>query len=480
MQDLIALLEKISDTKILCVGDIMLDEFVTGTVDRISPEAPIPVLHATHISRMPGGMGNVAANIASLGGLPKLATVIGDDAAGQSLKIMAEQHMNVELSDVEAGFVVEENRPTTLKIRYIAESQQLLRADHEVKSELDLTTYSELWSFIEVQLEYVDAVILSDYGKGVLAEDLCQKIIQKARLLGKPIVVDPKGHDYRPYRGATIVTPNRKELSQATGGGRIFTDEEVLAAGQKLITECGVENVCATRSEQGMSLISKAGAIHNLPAHALEVYDVSGAGDTVVASLAACLGAGATLEQAIKIANYAAGIVVGKVGTAKVRITEIIDAMRQAEGWSGDALAIQSEDQIIEQVERWRRRGYKIGFTNGVFDVLHPGHVHLLNQIRQKCDRLIVGINSDVSIQSLKDRVVNNSQDARARMLVALASVDRVVPYDQETPVGLLKELRPDLLAKGQDYSEQEVIGADIVKAYGGEIFLAEIGEKNV
>lgn len=480
MQEIIDLLNKFPKVTVLCVGDIMLDEFITGDVDRISPEAPIPVIRVSHISRMLGGMGNVAANIADLGSCVNVATVLGNDTGRQLMTEMLCDVLKCSAEHVEQGCIIEEDRPTTLKIRYIAESQQLLRADSEVKTPILLETQERILAYIEEKLPDSDIVVLSDYDKGVLSPSLCQQIIQSARAQGKKIIVDPKGNDYSIYAGATIITPNRKELSLATGGLPVGTDAEILAAGQYLIENCHIENVCATRSEQGMSLISAEGGVHNLPARALDVFDVSGAGDTVVATLAASLAVGATLAQAVEIANYAAGVVVGKVGTATVSVNELIEVVRKTKGWEGDRYLIETEDQILDQLKLWRARGYKIGFTNGVFDHLSPTHVDLLNEMRQHCDRLIVGVNSEKSLQHTGQKSVQNSDQDRARMLVGLASVDRAILFDEETPLSLIEKLQPDLLGKGNNYSEDEVVGAEFVSSYGGEIYLANIGGKDV
>jgi D-beta-D-heptose 7-phosphate kinase/D-beta-D-heptose 1-phosphate adenosyltransferase len=313
--------------------------------------------------------------------------------------------------------------------------------------------------------------VLSDYGKGVLTGDVAQQLIAGAKNLGRKIIVDPKGRDYARYRGADVVTPNRKELFEATGLP-VETEAQIVHAAQTLQREFAFGAVLVTRAEDGMSLIT-ADAVRHYPGEAKEVYDVSGAGDTVAATLAAALAAEAPLADAARLANIAGGIVVGKVGTAVARPAELLDALAPA---TGALRKVVSPAAAAEAAERWRLRGYKVGFTNGCFDLLHPGHVHLLEQCRAMCDRLIVGINADASVKRLKGPSrPAQSEAARAAVLASLASVDLVCLFEEDTPIELIKLIKPDVLIKGADYTRETVVGADLVESWGGTVALAEL-----
>ena len=314
--------------------------------------------------------------------------------------------------------------------------------------------------------------VLSDYNKGVLTGDVSARIIAAAKAANRRIVVDPKGRDYSRYAGADLITPNRRELAEATGMG-VDTEAALVNAARVLLGTHGFGAVLVTRAEDGMSLIMAGGDVQHFPAEAAEVFDVSGAGDTVVATVAAGLAAGLELPIAVRLSNIAAGIVVGKVGTAVAREADLLAALSP----QGGALRkVVTREQAAEQVERWRQRGWKTGFTNGCFDLLHPGHVHLLEQARSQCDRLVVGLNSDASVRRLKgaSRPVQ-SEAARAAVLGSVAAVDLVCVFDEDTPEATLQALRPDLLVKGADYTIGTVVGADFVQGYGGTVFLAEL-----
>lgn len=470
MTDLARTLDALSGTQILCIGDVMLDRFVYGTVDRISPEAPIPVLKIGRQARSLGGAGNVVANLRALGGAVRFISAVGDDETGASiLRLLVE----TELAD-HSHVVTERRRQTSVKIRYIAGNQQLLRADGETIT--PITTQSEV-AVLAASAAFVPdahAVILSDYGKGMLTERVIQTIITQAKQLGRPVVVDPKGTDFSRYQGADVITPNRRELAQATGLPT-DSDEAVVTAARQLIASCEIGAVVATRSEQGLSVVTRDGAVAHLPAQAREVFDVSGAGDTVIAMLGAAIGSGTTLIDAAHLANLAAGIVVGKVGTAVVRTDELLSALHQEE-WRHTEAKVVPLERAVERVERWRHRGQRIGFTNGCFDLLHPGHVHLVAQARAACDRLVVGLNGDESVRRLKgEKRPVQTEAARAAVLASLASVDLVVIFGQDTPLTLIEALRPDVLVKGADYRLDQVVGADIVQSYGGRVLLADL-----
>jgi D-beta-D-heptose 7-phosphate kinase/D-beta-D-heptose 1-phosphate adenosyltransferase len=470
---------------ILLVGDIMLDRFVYGDVHRISPESPVPVLSVRREAPMLGGAGNVLANLHGLGIKASIITVTGRDEEAATLRAMvAACGANPET------LLAMQDRPTTVKTRFIASNQQLLRADYERAHPVSGDAQEQIVTLATQALGSVQAVILCDYGKGVLSGSVIQKIIGAARKAGIPILVDPKGRDFSIYKGADIVTPNRKELSDATGLPA-SSDDEVADAARALIRSSGIGAVIATRSQDGMTIMQGDMPVH-LGTEAREVFDVSGAGDTVIACIAAGLAAGANLREAAMIANYAAGIVVGKIGTAPIRRDELLSALdrrdaalfRNNENFdSAHHARICGWDEAAEQVARWRARGLKIGFTNGAFDILHSGHVGYLNQARSRCDRLVVGLNCDDSIRRYKspDRPINN-EDSRARVLGALGCVDLVVifgrtPEENDTPLELIKKLTPDLLVKGADYTVDKVAGADYVLSTGGEVWLAPLEE---
>jgi len=462
--------DRLAETRVLCVGDVMLDRFVQGDVDRVSPEAPIPVLRIRHESAMLGGAGNVARNLVGLGASVVFLSSTGSDEAGAEIDRLLNG-----LARVEPHLAVEPGRPTTLKTRFLAGGQQLLRADAETTQALPDETAAGLLEAARNTLPGCGAMVLSDYGKGVLTEPVTRALIDMAVAAGIPVVVDPKGADYHRYAGATVVTPNRKELSEATAGHATDSESSVDAAARLLIGACGLGAVLATRSQQGMTLVPADGPVQHLPTEAREVFDVSGAGDTVVATLAAALAAGAPLAVGARLSNVAAGRVVGKVGTAAITAADLSTALHHQDLTRAED-KIQQRETLTDTVDRWRRLGLRVGFTNGCFDLLHPGHVSLLAQARAACDRLVVGLNSDASVQRLKGHTRPvQSEMARATVLASLADVDRVVIFGEDTPLRLINALKPDVLIKGADYTVETVVGADIVQAYGGRVLLARL-----
>lgn len=469
MSDLARHIENLSGATVLCVGDVMLDRFVYGSVDRVSPEAPIPVLRIERETAMLGGAGNVAANVMALGASCRFVTVVGDDGPGSEVRRLVGDGIGDPF-----GVVTEPGRQTTVKTRFIGGRQQLLRADAETVAPLEPAWQGAVLAAVREELRSAGAVILSDYGKGLLVRELVAAIVAMAREARIPVVVDPKGIDYTRYAGATVLTPNRKELMQATGMPA-DDDDEVVAAARRIVDTCDVGAVVATRSERGMSVVTRAGAVDHLPAQAREVFDVSGAGDTVVAALTTALAVGVPLTEAARLANLAAGIVVGKVGTAVVRGPELLAALHEQE-WRLGETKIATLDEAVECVARWRLRGRRVGFTNGCFDLLHPGHISLITQARAACDMLIVGLNSDESVRRLKgeSRPIQG-EAARATVLGSLASVDLVVIFGEDTPESLIRALRPDVLVKGADYTVDQVVGASFVQSYGGRVVLADL-----
>lgn len=467
--DLVELVPRLKEARVLCVGDVMLDRFVYGHVDRISPEAPIPVLSVEREIAMLGGAGNVIRNLVGLGAAAEFVSVVGKDAAGREIMTLVGQ-----LERVEPHLLPETKRETTIKTRYVAGSQQLLRADRETVSEIAPAIGEDVARLVAAAIADCGVLVLSDYAKGVLTPATTAAMIEAARQAGKPVLVDPKGFDYKRYRGATLLTPNRRELAEAVQMPT-ETSEQVTAAAAKLIELCDLEAVLCTRGGDGMSLVLKSGEAHHLPAVAREVFDVSGAGDTVVATVAAGLAGGLSLLEAARLAAVAAAIVVGKVGTAVAYADDLVRELHHEDIVSGER-KVATLSQALDEVAKWRRQGLRIGFTNGCFDLLHPGHVSLMSQAKAACDRLVVGLNSDASVRRLKgkDRPVQG-EAARAAVLSSLASVDLVVIFAEDTPLVLIEAIKPDVLVKGADYTVSTVVGAEQVHSWGGRVLLAQL-----
>jgi D-beta-D-heptose 7-phosphate kinase/D-beta-D-heptose 1-phosphate adenosyltransferase len=452
----------------LVVGDVMLDRFVYARVSRISPEAPVPVLLIGREATSLGGAGNVARNIASLGGRVTLIGGRGEDAAGDHIaELLARE------AAIEDALVVLEDARTTEKIRYIAEQQQVMRADRE-EPWPDPVNAMALAAAREA-IPHHDVLVISDYAKGFLPPALTRDLIALAKAHGKPVIVDPKGADFAPYDGATIITPNRSETGLATGMDA-GSDAAAAAAAKALLArlpELGA--VLVTRGADGLSLAARGADIVHIPSRAREVFDVSGAGDTVVAALALSLAAGSDLQNAARLANVAAGIAVTMVGTAAVTAGEIAAELQTRQMESVEQKIV-SVGQALERLALWRAEGRKIGFTNGCFDLVHPGHISLLAQARAACDRLVVGLNADVSVRRLKgDGRPVQDEMARAIVLASLAAVDLVVMFAEDTPDNLIRQIRPDILVKGADYTRENIVGADFVASYGGEVLLADL-----
>ena len=471
--DLVALCQRLAQARILVVGDIMLDRFVRGKVERISPEAPIPVLVVAGETSMLGGAGNVVRNLATLGASVLFAGVVGDDPAGEALLRLLEGYPNVQ-----SALVTEQGRQTSVKTRFVAGANHLLRTDSETLAPVTARSVALLLERLREFVAGVSLVMVSDYGKGVLTPDLLAALLDLAAASGVPVVVDPKGTDYTRYRGASIITPNRAELAAAAR--MTLGDEAAYVAAAKTVREtCAAQAVLVTRGEEGLSIYPAGGECRHIRATSQEVFDVSGAGDTVAAILSAGLAVGAPLVPSAIVANIGAGIVVRKLGTAVVYPDELLLGVRQYLGKAPELQAL-SFDQAMEKVRRWRSQGLSIGFTNGCFDLLHDGHVTLLAKARAECDRLIVGLNTDASIRRLKGplRPVQN-QEARARVLHSLAAVDAVVFFDEDTPIDLIRAIAPDILVKGGDYTFETVVGADCVTAHGGRVVLIELEPGN-
>jgi D-beta-D-heptose 7-phosphate kinase/D-beta-D-heptose 1-phosphate adenosyltransferase len=468
MYDFDKSLTRLSQVTVLCVGDLMLDDFVYGEVARISPEAPAPVIAVKRSEMVIGGAGNVARNIASLGAQCLFVGLIGEDEAGRTLKAALAAEPRIR-----ASLVVDGSRPTTRKVRFVSEhyATHMLRADWEEARPADARTEKVLIEHALAALPQADAVVLSDYAKGALTPALIEAVVAAGRKAGKPVIVDPKGKDYAIYRGASVVTPNRKELAEAVHRD-LACEDEVAAAAQELRERLQCEAVLVTRSDEGMTLVARDRPVH-VPSYAVKIADVSGAGDTVVAVLSAMLALGSDYEAAMRAANAAAAVVVGKRGTATVSVAELRHRILPAATLAAEDKIVFDWSALDERLDAWRRQGLRIGFTNGCFDILHPGHVTLLAQARAACDRLMLGLNSDASVSRLKgpDRPVQTMQ-ARAEVLAALEAVDLVVVFEEDTPLELIRKVRPRVLVKGADYTREQVVGREIVEADGGEVVL--------
>jgi len=466
--ELLPYVDRLKTARVLCIGDVMLDHYVYGQVERVSPEAPIPVLWIEREMKTLGGAGNVLRNLRALGAAASFISVVGNDEAGREIGRLVEAQ-----DGAEAHVLVQPQRTTTVKTRYIAGNQQLLRADHESAIPLDQYIREDMLRLARELVADHSVVVISDYAKGVLTEGVALEIIRAAREAGARVIVDPKGGDHIRYRGADLIKPNRRELAHATGMP-VETDDEIIAASRALIERCGFNAVLASLGAEGSLLIAADGAAHIQRAEVREVFDVSGAGDTVVATVAAALAVGVALTDAARLGNFAAGIVVGKIGTAVVYASELTAALNGRDRHDADKVVPRSH--ALDLVARWRRHGLKVGFTNGCFDLLHPGHVALLGQAKAGCDRLIVGLNSDASTARLKGpRRPIQSETERAAVLASLAAVDLIVMFEEDTPMELIRDIRPQLLVKGDDYRLDEVVGADFVKHAGGEVLLVKV-----
>ena len=454
--------------RVVIIGDLIVDRYISGEVSRISPEAPIPVLAASSSELRLGGAGNVAANLRAMEADVAMVGVVGDDSHGVLLR---------ELFEADGigtgGVILDSSRPTIEKTRMMSGVQQMLRVDWEDTRPIGAEVLARMLAAIPRELEGADAVVLSDYGKGTLAREVIELAISEARERSIPVLVDPKGADFSRYAGATLVTPNRKEAELALGRDLVGLGD-LPAAADELIACASLAQVVITLGGDGIYFRARDGALEGrIPTQARAVFDVTGAGDTVVAHLAFHLGAGLELEAAVTLANHAAGIVVAKLGTHSVTREELLE--RLLEGQPLDS-KVANAGSLSARLDAWRREGKRIVFTNGCFDVLHAGHVSYLRFARARGDVLVVGVNDDASVARLKGpaRPVNPLED-RLAVLGALEVVDAVISFADDTPKALVELVSPDVLVKGEDYADKAVVGREWVESHGGQVVLAPL-----
>lgn len=447
--------------RVLVVGDIILDRYIWGDVERTSPEAPTPVVRLREQTSALGGAANVVANLAALGAKPALVGIVGQDAEADELRARLKA-----LGVSGSGLVAVADRPTSVKTRIVSMGQQLLRLDHEETAPVPAAVGEKIVSVFEKALANVEALVISDYDKGVFETRRCQRMISLARKARIPVVVDPKGTDYTRYRGATVIKPNQKETQAATGIA-VSSPASLAQAAFQILQSAQARALIISRGGQGVSVFEQGQSAVHIPAQARQVYDVTGAGDSLVAAVAVALAAGATMPEAATIGNAAGSIVVGKIGTAFVEPGELIRALEP--GHSGHKL--RSRTQLKHEIDTLRAAGKRIVFTNGCFDLIHLGHIKFLEQARQLGDVLVVAINSDDSVRKLKGppRPVLDAEE-RSAILASLDAVDYIAIFEEPTPEKLLESLRPDILVKGKGLKKEEVVGGSIVESSGGKV----------
>ena len=470
--NMISALSKFNMLRAIVIGDIMLDRFVYGDVGRLNPESPAPLMSLRDTKAMLGGAGNVVRNITGLGAMANIFTVVGDDQIGNEVKTLLGKDPRCV-----ANVTTEKGRPTTLKMRYVAEGQQLLRVDSETKRAISDQTSRRLFTVLTGEFSNHDVLIISDYQKGVLSKDMMRLIINMARTANIPVIVDPKPRHPSEYHGATVITPNLNEFKKiALIGGcpitDIDTDDDIMRAATWLSKTYDIAYVLVTRSEDGMTLASSTNYAAHIPATAHEVIDVSGAGDTVVATLSLALAAGMDIDDAARMANIAAGIVVERSGTSAISQLDMQPA-NIANRRVGGLHKIVTLEHASDIARNWRREGKMIGFTNGCFDLFHGGHINIIGNSKARCDRLVVAINSNNSVKQLKGKARPiQDQHERAMILAGREEVDLVIIYDELTPLKAISAIKPDRLFKGSDHHADTVVGASIVREHGGEVVI--------
>lgn len=464
--ELEAIVAKLGRPRVLIVGDLILDRYVTGDVSRISPEAPIPILTVKASEERLGGAGNVAANVAAMDASVDIVGIVGDDGWGRALRQLFER------AGIDPGaVVVDAARPTILKTRMMSGHYQMLRVDQEDTRVCSGPALDALLTVLPERVKRANAVVLSDYGKGVLAPAVIRCVIAEAKKHKIPVLVDPKGEDYRRYAGATLVTPNRKEAEQALG--RKLKLEDLPAAADELMRVSELDAAVITLGADGIYHKTKLGDSGHVPAQARQVFDVTGAGDTVIGQMAFHLACGLPLGTAVELANHAAGIVVARLGTHAVTRSELLAELRDKHTHVGKVVRATELDDLLAS---WRKAGQRIVFTNGCFDVLHVGHASYLRFAKSQGDRLLVGVNDDASVRRLKGatRPVNPLDD-RMSMLAALEMVDAVTSFGEDTPAKIVERVTPDVLVKGEDWADKGVVGREWVEAHGGRVVLAPL-----
>jgi len=466
-------IDQFKGRRLVCVGDVMVDRFINGEVQRISPEAPVPVVRITSEFSELGGSGNVARNASSLGASVAFFSVIGADRAGKEVSDLLAQTESIE------PFIhVTASRETTIKNRFLSSGgHYLLRADRETIVPLTQSGENDLCLSLAREIEKADAVLISDYGKGVITPSFAKRVIVMAKAADIPIIIDPKGGDYAHYAGATLITPNQTELARVVGHS-VDNEGSLVTAARSLLASLEASAILVTRSADGMTLVEKSGAVSHLAAESLEISDVTGAGDTVVAVMGLALAASVPVIDSACLANTAAGLVVSRQGTAVVNARELGAGLLRRDLSAGESKVVDAAT-ATNCSAMWRSDGLIVGFTNGCFDLLHPGHVSLLSNAKKVCDRLIVGINSDASVKRLKGtgRPVQ-TEAARAAVLASMEYIDLLVVFGEDTPLDLIKDIRPNVLVKGADYDKDSVVGADTVEADGGRVVLVELLDK--
>jgi D-beta-D-heptose 7-phosphate kinase/D-beta-D-heptose 1-phosphate adenosyltransferase len=454
--------------KVLCVGDLILDHYVHGNIDRISPEAPIPVLKADDRNyNILGGCGNVARNICSANSKCHLISIVGNDNDGLKIREIIK-----EIKNLTFNLIIDKNRCTTKKTRYVCENQQILRVDNEIESPISKVLETKIIKLLKNKINDYEVIVLSDYNKGVLTDTLIKKIIKIAQHFKKILIVDPKKKDFSVYAGATFITPNIKELKSSVNTFDINSknndDNLVIKLSKQIINKFKFKAVITTRSSDGISVVTDVGSFFHLPSEAKEVFDVSGAGDTVLAYLSTSISKGKSLESSVKISNIAAGLAVGKFGTSVVSIGEV-DNIKQIKN-----IKVVTNQNLSKALKDYDSNKI-IGFTNGCFDLLHTGHISYLKSAKQKCDILILGLNSDESIRKLKgkNRPIVELKD-RVEILSSFPFIDKIVVFDEVTPIKLIKRIKPNIIFKGKDYKKQDVVGFRESKKWQGRVILID------
>ena len=453
--------------KVFCLGDLMLDKYIIGTTNRISPEGPIPVLDVNKEVGMLGGVGNVVRNLSTLATETYLVSLLGDDSVSKEVE------KKLEKINVHKNIIKDSNRPTITKSRFIANDQQILRVDKENIIPISKKIEKKIYECSKKQILKTNAVVISDYNKGLITKNILKKIISFSKNHQKPVILDPKSSDFEKYKGATIITPNIKELEKVMKK-KLITDKEIIDASKKLISKFNFNHLLVTMGKLGMILVSKKRKnVIKLDAEAKEVFDVSGAGDTVVSFIAAGLACSLKIEEVVKIANIAAGIVVNKTGTSVAHLSEMLISVNKNDYHLSKVMDLSEIEKVLNF---WLKKKEKIGFTNGCFDYLHPGHISLFQQAKQKCSKLIVAVNSDNSVKKNKGPLRPKQKlNSRLQVLNSIPFIDLIIVFSDRTPLNIIKKIKPHLLVKGSDYKENQIIGAKEVKKYGGKILRAKI-----